>query len=114
MQFLADENCDSAIICALREAGHKVVSVSESFRGCEDEKLLELARQEKWLFITEDKDFGELVFAHQRKTGGVILVRFPLQARKNIVPALLKLISEKGDKLISKFIVVQPNRIRII
>lgn len=56
MRFLADENCDFALIRALRDARHDVVSVSESYQGCEDEKLIELARQENRLFLTEDKD----------------------------------------------------------
>ncbi len=37
------------------------------------------------LLITEDKDFGHLVYAKMRKTGGVILIRFPAGSRESLV-----------------------------
>ena len=29
------------------------------------------------ILLTEDKDFGQLVYANMQKTGGVIFIRFP-------------------------------------
>lgn len=114
MRFLADECCDFEIVRALRVAGYEVISVQESHKGMDDNSLIAMACQEDQIFLTEDKDFGELVFAHQRKTGGVILFRFPGSARKTIGETVVKLVEQKGEALIKKFTVVQPKRVRII
>ena len=113
MRFLADESCDFIVVSTLRGAGHDVVSVAESFRGTEDDALIEIALRDERIFLTEDKDFGELIFAYQRKSGGVIFIRFPSKARATLPNAILELVGERRDKLVGKFTVLQPNRIRI-
>ena len=62
--ILADENIDHGIIAALRKAGHAVDSVYESHRSLSDSAIIELARNLPRTILTEDKDFGEWVFAH--------------------------------------------------
>ncbi len=66
MNFLADESCAGPVLRALREAGHDVVAISEVARGAADEQVLERALNEKRVLITEDRDFGELVYAQGR------------------------------------------------
>lgn len=39
----------------------------------------------KRILLTEDKDFGQLVFAYSRKTRGVIFIRYPVELRQKIV-----------------------------
>ena len=63
--------------------------------------------------MTEDKDFGQLVYASARTDGGVILIRFPGHARTALPQAVLDLVNEKGEQLLGCFVVVQPGRIRI-
>jgi len=63
MNFLADESCAGPVIRALREAGHDVVAIAEVAKGATDEQVLERAVNEKRVLITEDRDFGELVYA---------------------------------------------------
>ena len=79
MNFVADESCAGPVIRALREAGHDVVAIAEIAKGATDEQVLERAVSEKRVLITEDRDFGELVYARGRSSAGVILVRFPLR-----------------------------------
>jgi predicted nuclease of predicted toxin-antitoxin system len=55
--------------------------VSEVHRGAEDATVLELALSERRVLLTEDKDFGQLVFAAARDSGGVVLIRWPVSAR---------------------------------
>ena len=80
MRFLADECCDRAAVRALRASGHDVLSVSEITPRAEDSHVIRLALREKRILLTEDKDFGQLVFAHGQKTIGVIFLRFPTSA----------------------------------
>ena len=63
MRLVADENCDFSLVIDLRSAGYDVVSVSEHMTGADDETVIDFARSERRLLITEDKDFGQLVFA---------------------------------------------------
>ena len=82
MNFVADESCARPVIQALREAGHDVVAIAEIARGATDDQVLDRALKEKRVLITEDRDFGELVYARGRSSAGVILVRFPSRARR--------------------------------
>jgi hypothetical protein len=66
MNFVADESCVRPVIQALREAGHDVVAIAEIARGATDDQVLEHALKEKRVLITEDRDFGELVYARGR------------------------------------------------
>src|SRR5258708_12150075 len=82
MNFLADESCAGPVVRTLREAGHDVVAIAEVARGATDEQVLERALNENRVLITEDRDFGELVYARGRSSAGVILVRFHSRARQ--------------------------------
>lgn len=113
MRFLADESCDFAVVRSLRAAGHDVVAVAEVAPRAEDEAVIEFAANEGRLLLTEDKDFGQLVYASGHATGGVILLRFPAVARASLAEAVLHLVTERGDQLPGSFVVVQPGRFRI-
>src|SRR6266540_2676142 len=113
MEFLADESCAFAVVRALRSAGHEVVAVAEISPRADDEVVLDLADRNARILLTEDKDFGRLVYAHQRSTGGVILIRFPPWARHFLPSTVLKLAAERGADLAGRFVVVQPGRIRL-
>lgn len=65
--ILADENIHSFIIQTLRDTGFEVMSVSESAKSIKDDQVIQLALQHDYLRLTEDKDFGEWVFAHHVK-----------------------------------------------
>ncbi len=49
---------------ALRENGHDVVPVCEFAKRLEDSDVIDLSAREDRILITEDKDFGQLVYAH--------------------------------------------------
>ena len=113
MRFLADESCDFAAVRALRASGHDVAAVAEIAGGAEDLVVIELARSQQRILLTEDKDFGQLVFAAAHRTAGVILVRWPVMARGNLGAALVELAAAHGDALAGAFVVVEPGRVWI-
>ena len=113
MRFLADESCDFAIVRALRSAGHEVLAVAEISPRAEDPAVVDLAVSEGRLLLTEDKDFGRVVFADQKASGGVLLLRFPARARGEASQAVVSLVEDQGTKLNGCFTVVQPGRARI-
>ena len=81
MLFLADESCDFLVVKALRAAGHDVAVVAEIRPRADDGSVLALARSGNRILLTEDKDFGKLAYADDKKTAGVVLIRFPTNAR---------------------------------
>ncbi len=113
MLFLADESCDFTMVRVLRTAGHEVIAVAEISPRADDQEVLKLAVRQKRILLTEDKDFGQLVYARGQKAVGVVLLRFPTSARKQVSRDLVQLVKEQGERLIGCFVVVQPGRIRI-
>lgn len=113
MRFLADESCDFSVVRALRAAGHDVSAVSEIALGATDDVVMGLARHERRVLITEDKDFGQLVFAAGLPASGVIFVRYPVSARSVLPQVVVDLVKAEQEKLFGAFVVVQPSRIRI-
>jgi predicted nuclease of predicted toxin-antitoxin system len=113
MRFLADESCDFAAVRALRSDGHDVLAVSEFQERSVDAEVIELALAENRLLLTEDKDFGWLVFAARKDSPGVILIRFPAPARGLLGHAVLSLVREHGSRLAGAFVVLRPGAVRI-
>jgi len=113
MRFLADESCDGAVIRAVRDAGHDVSSVRDTMRGATDRSVLEAALRERRLLLTEDKDFGELVFARGAPSLGVLLLRYPQAARLRLARKVVGLVAIRGAELVGTFVVIGPSRTRI-
>lgn len=113
MRFLVDESCDFAVARALRAEGHDVVAVVESARGARDADVIRLAREEQRILLTEDKDFGQLVYADSRGHTGVVLLRFPPAARRQAPIAVLGLIARLSERLTRSFVVLEPGRARV-
>src|SRR6201988_4807349 len=111
MNFVADESCARPVIQALREAGHDVVAIAEIARGATDDQVLERALKEKRVLITEDRDFGELVYARGRSSAGVILLRLPSRARLAKSATVIEAVSRLGSRLRDAFTVVEPGRV---
>jgi predicted nuclease of predicted toxin-antitoxin system len=72
MRFLADESCDFAVVRALRSADHDVLAIAEVSQREEDQDVMERAVRENRVLITEDKDFGQLVYAKMQGIWGQV------------------------------------------
>jgi predicted nuclease of predicted toxin-antitoxin system len=64
MRFLVDESCDVALSQALLEEGYNVLEVRNARPGVDDEWVINLALSEEQILLTEDKDFGRLIYAY--------------------------------------------------
>jgi len=71
MRWLGDECVSASLVMALRAAGHDVFYVAETAAGLSDTDVIALASRENRLLLTEDKDFGDLVFRWRRPVPGV-------------------------------------------
>ena len=70
MRIVADESVEAYVSAALRDSGHEVLEIAQLAPGISDEKVLSLALDRGELLITNDKDFGELVFVSDKNIKG--------------------------------------------
>lgn len=113
MNILADECCDAPLIQALREDGHDVLYVLESLSGASDDDVLALAFVENRVLLTEDKDFGELVYRLRKQTHGIILLRFGVADHSLKISRLLNLLNDSSERIPGAFVVLEADKTRI-
>ena len=73
MRFLLDESAEARIAGFLTDRGHDATRVGRDYpAGLPDEAVLAIVQSEQRIVITNDKDFGELVFRERHPHAGVI------------------------------------------
>lgn len=112
MKFFADECCDAGIVASLRIEGHDVLYVLEEEPGLQDEVVLQRAYVERRILLTEDKDFGELVYRLRKPAAGIVLIRIAVEQRQSKWPRLKKLIDKYADRLPGHFVVLNIDKFR--
>lgn len=113
MKFLADENIENEIIIALRLSGFEVLSIRETDPGIEDRSVLRIALSSDCILLTNDKDFGELVYRERRIAKGVILLRLGTTPIADRIERLKKVVSDHKSALLNSFSVISRNGLRI-
>ena len=113
MRFLLDVCATSrSLETLLTELGHDVLSVRNWNSRATDRSLLNFAYDEQRVLITEDKDFGELVFLH-RLPHPCIVRLVELRAAEK-ASAMRELIAHYGNMMTpGTMMVVTRNRVRI-
>ena len=112
MRFLVDECTGPRVACWLREQAHDVYSVYDESPGMHDDHVLAKAVSEKRILITNDKDFGEMVFRESRPHRGVIFLRLDDERPQTKITVLQKLLANNALQLQDAFVVVSETRIR--
>ena len=59
----------------LRDGAYDVRAVIEDVPGAEDSLVLAMARSQKRVLLTNDKDFAELIFRRRLASHGILLLR---------------------------------------
>lgn len=89
-----------------------VASVAEEFAGAGDSDILEYSVQNGLLLLTEDGDFGELVFTHGELSVGVLFIRYARSEEREITESLLRVIDSRAEQLRGSFTVITPRKVR--
>lgn len=113
VNLVADENVDFRIVKALRNTGFKIISVSQDYKGLPDKQVLEVAKQNNAILLTEDKDFGEWVFAHKVKTYGIVFLRYKTDELEGVIRSLVKVLTDYDVSLQGKFVTLTIKKIRM-
>ncbi|MBI4451577.1 DUF5615 family PIN-like protein [Candidatus Woesearchaeota archaeon] len=113
LKFLVDESTGSAVATALRRAGYDTISVAEIASGASDETVLDLARAQERILVTNDKDFGELIFRHRQPSAGVILLRLRVDTKQNRSTVVVGVVREFAQSISGHFIIASETEVRL-
>lgn len=114
IKFIADVNIEKAIVDYLSEKAYDVKWVPDFNCKILDEELLSLARREKRILITNDKDFGELIFLQRKLSVGIILIRVKGQRAEDKLNLIKKLLAKHKDRLLEHFVIISEDKFRFI
>jgi predicted nuclease of predicted toxin-antitoxin system len=112
VRWLIDECVDAALVVHLRELGHDVVFMAEVAPRATDTEVVSRAHGESRLLLTEDKDFGDLIFRQAMPAAGVILLRISPSQRLQKAPRLTAAIERFGGALFGRYTVIEESRFR--
>lgn len=113
MTIVADESVSHAIVAKLREDGWQVLSIQEVAGGSSDPTVLNRAHDDKAILLTEDKDFGELVYRNRLSHSGVVLIRVDGLRRNSRARVVSEAVREHFEQFVDAFSVITPGGVRI-
>ena len=113
MRFIADECVDGRVVRRLIADGHELLVARKSFKGWKDTMVLAESKERDCLLITEDKDFGELVFRLRAVHAGVVLIRLHGLSGPEQAERVSHVIREQAAELKYAFTVIGLRRMRI-
>lgn len=112
MRWLADECIDAGLVLHPRTDGHDVVSMAETATAASDDEVLIQAQTEGRVLLTEDKDFGDLVFRRGQPVPGVVLLRIDSARHRLKIIRLDAAISRFGENLLGRYTIIEEARFR--
>jgi predicted nuclease of predicted toxin-antitoxin system len=112
VRWLADECVAGLVVARLREAGYDVTYMAELAPSTPDADVIALAHREGRVLLTEDKDFGELVFRWNRPVPGLVLLRIALNKNELEWTRLKTAIEMFGDRIHGRYFVVGEAQFR--
>ena len=113
MKIIADESLNFEFVSFLRDNNFEIFSIAEKHPSVSDETILEMSLTSPAIIITEDKDFGELIFKNKKDFSAVILLRYNVSEEQLIQKSLLSLLKNHLKELHKSFVTITINRTRI-
>lgn len=83
-------------------------------RGIDDDKILKQAVKENRILITNDKDFGEMIFREKKTHKGVIFLRLDDERSVIKIKVIENILDKHPDEIENSFIVASENNLRIV
>ncbi|RLI84432.1 MAG: hypothetical protein DRO98_08565 [Archaeoglobales archaeon] len=111
LKFLVDECTGKRLANLLVNAGYDAVYVGDWKLSASDEEVLRKAERENRILVTDDKDFGELIFRLGKPSSGVILMRTSFtdpEKRFKLLKQSLEVVDPRN-----KFVVIKDEVVKI-
>jgi predicted nuclease of predicted toxin-antitoxin system len=112
-KFIVDECTGIAVVYFLRDQGYDAVGVGEQMPQAKDSDILTRALAEQRVVVTNDKDFGDMVFRDGRSHPGVVLLRLADDRIETKVRVIASILANYLDHLEKRFVVATEENIRI-
>jgi len=113
MRFMVDASTGRSVAEFLRGLGHDVLVADDAMPGAGDHEILARAEAEKRIVVTNDKDFGELVFRTGKARQGILLLRLHDESRGNRVRVVRAVLERVGERLCGRFTTADDWHLRI-
>ena len=112
-KFVVDVGVSNIVENWIESQGFDVLKIRTINPKMSDLEILKLARKEKRIVITMDKDFGELVFRSAKKHHGVLLLRLDDATSDEKLSVMKEIFSTYFGQLKGHFCVFQNQTLRI-
>lgn len=112
MRILADECCARAVVDAMRAAGLDVRYAAERDARSADTDLLSLANDEQRIVVTEDYDFGDLLFRDRLPAPGAVILFLPSLAPVDRAKRLMAVLQAAEIAFDGKLTIIEKRRVR--
>ncbi|HEX8598841.1 MAG TPA: DUF5615 family PIN-like protein [Chloroflexia bacterium] len=113
MKFLLDESADFQLVKYLADLGHDVKAIAHDYpQALQDTEVLAIAQQEERILITNDTDFGELIFRRRLSHAGVVLFRLGSESLAAKILWLDHVLAQHVEQL-DQFVVITERGVRV-
>jgi predicted nuclease of predicted toxin-antitoxin system len=99
MRFLADVNIPQSVITSLVESGHDVLDIKKQKLDYKDSELIQIAKKEKRVILTRDKDFL-LLTQFPKYQVPTIMIRLRIQTPSYMQERLMQLIKNQDEHIL--------------
>ncbi len=115
IRFLVDMNLSPRIVTDLRQQGWDILRVSQVLpMDAPDSEILEFARQQNRVIITQDLDFSSLLALGGYEKPSLITFRLSVPDPETITWKLLELLSDIEEELLAGCaVVIDDRRVRV-
>lgn len=114
MRFLLDQSTDARLIPYLHSLGHDATRIGHDHpHGMRDSDVLAVASSEGRILITDDRDFGELIFRQGQSHTGVIFLRLGNDADLDAKIARINHVLTTHIDQLDRFLVVTQEHVRM-
>jgi predicted nuclease of predicted toxin-antitoxin system len=115
VRFLVDESTDARLVGFVADRGHDGIFIVQSHGlGLSDSRILSIARESDRIVITDDRDFGDLVYRQRQPHAGVVYFRLRDRVWEFRMERMAYVLDRHAAELNErKFLVVTDLQVRI-
>jgi len=114
VRYLVDECIGRLIVSKLRDRGDDVAWVRDTAPGMPDDMVLDWSVRDGRVLLTEDFDYGDLIFAQGHPSTGVVILQlsdFPGSWNEVAAAAVARLV-DKQDGFLGNLTVLGRTRMK--
>ena len=99
------------IVDELRMLGYDIVWIVDKNPYLDDMSIFKIAQHENRILLTNDKDFGEIVFRQKLVSAGIILLRIKGQDTGKKIKLLRKVLISHIARISKHFVVITKEKL---